>query len=76
MRIGKVVLHTDSAKSYKLNFKLSGVIHDAVVHCKKRVKVKGKMQWLKPRYTRVVKHKLPGGKKLAVKAGTQHIDRA
>ena len=70
MRIGKVVLHTDSAKSYKL--KLSGVIHDAVVHYKKRVKVKGKMQWLKPRYTRVVKHKLPGGKKLAVTLQGRH----
>ena len=29
----KVVLHTDSAKSYKLTIK--GVIHDRVVHCKK-----------------------------------------
>ena len=70
MKIGKVVLHTDSAKSYKL--KLSGVIHDAVVHYKKRVKVKGKMQWLKARYTRVVKHKLPGGKKLAVTLQGRH----
>ncbi|OLQ11078.1 hypothetical protein AK812_SmicGene5167 [Symbiodinium microadriaticum] len=39
----KVVLHTDSAKSYRL--KLPGVLHDRVIHCKKRVKVKGKMQW-------------------------------
>ena len=38
----KVILYTDSAKSYKL--KLSGVLHDKVVHCKKRVKVKGKWQ--------------------------------
>eukprot|EP00438_Fugacium_kawagutii_P027388 Skav208435 [mRNA] locus=scaffold1952:79215:80105:+ [translate_table: standard] len=70
----KVVLHSDSARSYKL--KLSGVVHDAVVHCKKRVKVNGKHQWVKPKYTRVTCHKLPGGKKLKVKAGTQHIDRA
>lgn len=70
----KIVLHSDSARSYKL--KLSGVVHDAVVHCKKRVKVNGKYRWVKPKYTRVTCHKLPGGKKLKVKAGTQHIDRA
>ena len=34
----KVVLHTDSARSYKL--KLSGVVHDSVVHCKKRMKIR------------------------------------
>lgn len=70
----KIALHSDSAKSYKL--KVSGMVHDAVVHCKKRVKVNGKFQWLKPKYTRVVKHKLPDGKYLSVKAGAQHIDRA
>ena len=70
----KIVLHSDSAKSYKL--KLSGMVHDAVVHCKKRVKVKGKYQWLKPKYTHVVKHKLPDGRQLSVNAGTQHIDCA
>ena len=34
----KVVLHTDSARSYKL--KLSGVVHDSVVHCKERMKIR------------------------------------
>ena len=56
--------------------KLSGMVHDAVVHCKKHVKVKGKYQWLKPKYTHVVKHKLPDGRQLSVNAGTQHIDCA
>ena len=36
-----MILLTDSAKSYKL--KLPGVLHDKVVHGKKRVKVKGDM---------------------------------
>ena len=71
----KVVLHTDSAKSYRL--KVPGVLHDRVVHCKKRVKVQGKWRWQPPHYIRLVKHKLPGskGKTLTVKSGTQIIDR-
>ena len=56
----KVVLHTDSAKSYKL--KVPGVLHDRVVHCKKRVKVQGKWRWQQPHYVRLVKPKLPGSK--------------
>ena len=70
----QVVLHTDSAKSYRA--KVKGVLHDAVVHCKKKQLVKGKAKWAAPQYVRVVSHKLPGGKVLKVKAGTQHIDRA
>lgn len=70
----KVVLHSDSARSYKL--KLPGVVHDSVVHCKKRIKVNGKYVWVKPKYVKVSARKLPNGKKLQVKAGTQHIDRA
>eukprot|EP00438_Fugacium_kawagutii_P007345 Skav219312 [mRNA] locus=scaffold1152:119024:120103:- [translate_table: standard] len=70
----KVVLHTDSAKSYKA--KTRGVLHDCVVHCKKKQVHKGKVKWSAPQYVRVVTHKLPGGKTLKVKAGTQHIDRA
>jgi hypothetical protein len=46
-----VVLHTDAAKSYKL--KMSGVLHDHVRHCKKRMKVKGKWIWKLPSYVRV-----------------------
>ena len=70
----QVVLHTDSAKSYRA--KVKGVLHDTVVHCKKKHLVKGKAKWAAPQYVRVVSHKLPGGKVLKVKAGTQHIDRA
>ena len=71
-----VVLHTDSAKSYKARVK--GVLHDAVVHCKKKTlsPCGKKTQWRSPQYVRVVNHKLPNGKTLKVKAGTQHIDRA
>ena len=71
-----VVLHTDSAKSYKARVK--GVLHDAVVHCKKKTQSPcgKKTQWRSPQYVRVVNHKLPNGKTLKVKAGTQHIDRA
>ena len=69
----KIIFHTDSAKAYKL--KLPGAIHDAVVHQKKRIKLKGKWVWTKPSVVEVVSHKLPDGKHLKVKAGTQHIDR-
>ena len=70
----KVVLHTDSAKSYKLTAK--GVIHDRVVHCKKYVKSGNKKKLLIPKYVEVVAHKLSGrAGKLLVKSGTQIIDR-
>jgi len=70
----RVVLHTDSAKSYKC--KVPGVVHDSVVHCKKRVKgADGRYSWTKPNYVKVSTHKLPGGQKLRTKAGTQIIDR-
>ena len=70
-----VVLHTDAAKSYKL--KMSGVLHDHVRHCKKRVKVKGKWMWKLPTYVRVTTHKDPKtGRKFKTKGGTQIIDRA
>ncbi|CAE7815218.1 unnamed protein product [Symbiodinium microadriaticum] len=71
----RIVLHTDSAKSYKL--KIEGVIHDRVVHAKKRVKVDGKFRWLKPHYVKLVKHKVPNtNRTITVKSGTQIIDRA
>eukprot|EP00438_Fugacium_kawagutii_P017962 Skav200462 [mRNA] locus=scaffold5059:65825:76052:- [translate_table: standard] len=70
----KVVLHTDSAKSYKA--KTRGVLHDCGVHCKKKQVRKGKVKCSAPQYVWVVTHKLPGSKTLKVKAGTQHIDRA
>ena len=68
-----VILHTDGAKTYKM--KLRGVLHDNVVHKKKKVIVKGKPVWVKPHYTKMWKHRLPDGKSVTVKAGTQIIDR-
>ncbi|CAE7779757.1 unnamed protein product [Symbiodinium sp. CCMP2456] len=71
----KVIRHTGSAKSYKA--KVRGVLHDKVVHCKKRVKVNGKLRWLNPKYVGIVTHKIPGTQEtLKVKSGTQIIDRA
>ena len=70
----KVILHTDSAKSYKA--KVPGVLHDKVIHCKKKVRKGNKTSWAAPQYVRVVRHKLPDGRVLSVKAGTEHIDRA
>lgn len=70
----KVVLHTDGARSYRIS--VPGVLHDHVVHQKKRVTVNGESVWLKPKFVKVVTHKLPnGGGNLKVKAGTQIIDR-
>ena len=70
----KVILHSDSAKSYRV--RVPGVLHDRVVHCKKRAKVRGAWKWLSPRYVKLVEHKIPGTKqKIKVKAGTQVIDR-
>ena len=68
-----VVLHTDGARAYKL--KLPGVLHDNVVHKKKKIQVNGKNVWVRPHYTKICSHTLPSGKKLKVKSGTQIIDR-
>ena len=71
----KIVLHTDAAKSYKCH--IPGVVHDNVIHCKKRVKINGKWKWQGPNYVRLVSHKVPGKKTpVRCKAGTQVIDRA
>ena len=70
-----VILHTDAARSYTT--KVDGVLHDNVVHAKKRKVIKGKARWVKPTYVKVMKHKLPGTNKVVkVKGGTQIIDRA
>ena len=70
-----VILHTDAAKSYKCQIR--NVIHDKVVHCKKKVKTNGKWKWQMPNYVRLVHHKVPGQKALVrCKAGAQVIDRA
>jgi len=66
-------LHADSANYWT---KVSGVLHDAVVHCKKKRIIRGKVTWAAPQYVRVTTHKVAKGKILKVKSGTQHIDRA
>ena len=70
-----VIFHTDSARSYRVQ--VDGVVHDNVVHAKKRVQVKGKWIWKAPSYVKVTLHKVPGRPKpIKTKAGTQIIDRA
>ena len=63
-----------TSRSYKM--KSPGVVHDAVVHKKKRVKQNGKWVWLKPTFVRILKHALPDGRRISCKAGTQLVDRA
>jgi hypothetical protein len=66
-----VFLHTDGARSYRLSRKIHGIVHDFVVH--KPKKIRGK--WVKPKYTQLFVHKMPEGKQVATKGGTQIIDR-
>ena len=67
-----VNLHTDAARSYTA--KIDGVLHDNVVHAKKRKVMNGKVRWVNPTYVRVVQHKLPNTSKVVkVKAGAQII---
>ena len=69
-----VILHTDGARAYTMN--IPGVKHDHVVHKKKRVKTKaGKYIWIRPWYTKVSRHDVPGGRQVTCRAGTQIIDR-
>ncbi|CAK0862812.1 unnamed protein product [Prorocentrum cordatum] len=70
----KVILHSDGAKSY--NIRADGVLHDWVVHARKRKTICGKWVWLKPAFTKLVRHKLPEGGSILVKGGTQIVDRA
>ena len=70
----QVIFHTDSAKSYLM--KIKGVVHDRVVHKKTKAEIRGKTVWVQPKYVEMKTHKLPGGKTLKVKTGTQVIDRA
>ena len=70
----KVILHSDGARSYKI--RAEGVLHDWVVHARKRKKIGGKWVWLKPTFTKLVRHKLPEGGSILVKGGTQIVDRA
>ncbi|OLQ12516.1 hypothetical protein AK812_SmicGene3590 [Symbiodinium microadriaticum] len=65
--VGKftVILHSDGARAYKL--KVPGVMHCNVVHKKTKVKVNGKVRWMKPHYTKVYSLKLPTGDQIKVK---------
>ena len=69
----RIILHTDSARSYRLH--VDGLLHDAVVHKRKRHLVNGKYVWIRPKYTKLFVHKIEGGKTLRVKGGTQVVDR-
>ena len=70
-----MIRHTDAAKSYKA--KVRGMLHDKVIHGKKRVKVRGKFKFQAPAYVRLVKHTCPKtGKTVVVKSGTQIVDGA
>lgn len=53
-----VILHIDGARAYRMH--IPCVLHDNVVH-KKKVMIKGKSTWLRPHYTKVCQHTLPGG---------------
>ena len=70
-----VFLHSDGARSYKLGMNrkrtLDGVIHDYVVHKKK--KMSGK--WVRPKYVQLFRHRMPDGSVVCTKGGTQIIDR-
>ena len=69
----QIILHTDGAKAYRL--KVPGVWHDNVVHKAKKLKVKGKFIWVRPKYVKMYKHTMKDGTKVVVKCGTQIIDR-
>ena len=69
----KINLNTDGARSYKL--KIKGMLHTWVIHKKKKMRVAGKMAWVRPKYVKLYTHKLPEGGRLTVKGGTQIIDR-
>ena len=77
-----VILHTDGARAYQL--KVTGMLHDHVVHMKKKLKDKngkpvkrnGKFVWILPKYAKVFKHIIPGTKKtVKCMGGSQVVDR-
>lgn len=70
----RVILHSDSARSYRS--KVEGMLHDAVIHKKRRVKRGMKWVWVKPVYVKMFTHKLKDGTVIKTKGGTQIIDRA
>ena len=55
---------------------VSGIVHDWVVHKKKKIQKKGKSIWIKPKYVSLVEHRMLDGTVVRAKGGTQIIDRA
>ena len=67
-----MIRRTDSTKSYRM--RVEGVLHDPVIYCKNRMRVRGVWKWLNPRYVKVVEHKHPGSKKkIRVKAQRKRL---
>ena len=62
-----MVLRIDNARSYKA--KIPFVLHDDVVHQKKKTKINVSWAWKLPKNVKMETHKLPRGKKVKVKAG-------
>ena len=72
----RVIFHSDGAKSYRLKTTpVDGIAHDWVVHKKKKVTIKGKTFWMKPKYVSLVEHRMADGTVVRAKGGTQIIDR-
>ena len=63
-----LILHTDSARAYKERIPM--VRHTSVVHQLKKV---GK-KWIQPSFVKTFMMRLPGGKKVKIRSGTQTID--
>ena len=63
-----LMLHTDSARAYKERIPM--VRHTSVIHQMKKV---GK-KWIQPTFVKTLLMRLPGGKKLKARSGTQTID--
>ncbi|CAK0911718.1 unnamed protein product [Prorocentrum cordatum] len=59
----KVILHSDGARSC--------LVHDHVVHGKKRKMIGGKLAWLKHIYSKVVTPKVPDGSTITALIGTR-----
>ena len=68
----RVCLHSDGARSYKLQ--VPGMLHDHVVHMKKKIKVGNTTKWVRPFFTKKVVHHV-GNAEVTTIAGTQTIDR-
>ena len=71
----KDVSDTIVAKARAYKAQVPGMLHDHVVHMKKRVIVEGRARWIKPFFTKRFDHVAPDGSRIACIGGTQTIDR-